>query len=130
MRAVREDALDQFVERFVEHAGTDNEGVSMPKERIVRATFSDGSVIERGSISKVYTHAYLFRGWRLATKEDERRWGRKEGDRIDTDKDGFSTSAEQAERNMRAEMAWGAARSSLHDHPARGRAGHRDRSGG
>ena len=60
--------------------------------RFVRATFSNGQVIERGSVSKVYTHAYLVAG----THADSRVWGQS----------GFSTSEDQCRRNMAAESAW------------------------
>lgn len=63
----------------------------MSKERIVRATFTTGAV-ERGSISKIYTHAYNV--WGLYA--DGREWGFT----------GFSTSEDQCNRNMRAESAW------------------------
>jgi hypothetical protein len=73
----------------------------MPKERIVRATFSDGTVLERGSVSRVYTHAYLARG-----KYPERtgEYARPGGE---WDTSGFSASAAQAQKNMEAETAWG-----------------------
>ena len=64
----------------------------MAKERVVRATFSTGFVLERGSISKIYTHAYLTGG----VDPKGRRWGRE----------GFSTSEAQCWRNMRSESAW------------------------
>lgn len=67
----------------------------MSKERIVRATFSNGIVLERGSVSKVYTHAYLVKG-KYGDTGPGKTWGGS----------GFSTSQAQCERNMRGESAW------------------------
>lgn len=64
-----------------------------PKERIVRAIFSDGQSVDRGSISKVYTHAYRFVYRYLPTNGV-------------SNEVGFSSSLDQAERNMRAQSAW------------------------
>lgn len=69
----------------------------MASERVVRATFSNGHVLERGSISKVYTHAYLVTGKYGDTSHNAgKTWGYS----------GFSTSQDQCERNMRGESAW------------------------
>jgi len=65
----------------------------MAKERIVRATFSNAEVLERGSVSKVYTHAYQFS---YRNKETGKVWTRS----------GFSTSGVQCERNLSSESAW------------------------
>jgi hypothetical protein len=62
----------------------------MSKPRKVRATFSNGVVKDRSSLSKVYTHAYQFitgKGWQQF---------------------GFSTSEEQCRRNLAAESAYSA----------------------
>lgn len=75
----------------------------MAKERIVHAIFSDGTVIERGSVSRLYTHAYLLRARYVASLD----WGLgKKGDLVEIEKSGFSSSAAQAERNMKSETAW------------------------
>lgn len=64
-----------------------------PRERIVRAIFSNGEVLERGSVSKVYSHAYLFS---VRSRETGSVWS----------KSGFSTSGTQCERNLASESAW------------------------
>jgi hypothetical protein len=77
------------------------------KERVVRATFSDGTVLERGSITKTYTHAWLCRAWRINTKEDARRWsGHKEGEVYTAEWSGFSSAAHLADKSMRSDTAW------------------------
>lgn len=69
----------------------------MARERIVKATFSTGLVLERGSVSKVYTHAYNIDGkYGDQGHHAGKSWGYS----------GFSTSKDQCERNMRGESAW------------------------
>lgn len=71
--------------------------------RYVKATFADGTVLTRSSVTKVYTHAYLVRGWyELSFPYGDH----KVGDAVDHTQSGFSGSAEQAKRNMFAETAW------------------------
>lgn len=74
----------------------------MSKERVVRATFSNGRVIERGSMSKVYTHAWLAEGTYPAN-DGSRGWAPREAGTWE--KAGFSTSPAQAARNMESEIA-------------------------
>lgn len=69
----------------------------MSKERIVRATFSNGRALERGSVSRLYTHAYL------VTFEYPRADGTGF---ISGERGGFSASEVQAHKNMHAEVAW------------------------
>lgn len=66
--------------------------------RLVKATFSNGHVLERSSVSKVYTHAYLIKGTYGGepTRTGATTWGHS----------GFSSSEEQCLRNMASESAW------------------------
>ena len=72
--------------------------------RLVRATFSNGAVLKRRSVTKVYTHAYLIKG---VYGENAKGWG---GSSIELGTiwghSGFSTSEEQCRRNMSGESAW------------------------
>lgn len=75
----------------------------MAKERIVRATFSNGYILERGSTTKVYSHA-----WRVAVVYtlDWRKERLKAGwfDRTGGTETGFATDAGKAQRAMRSVM--------------------------
>lgn len=71
--------------------------------RKVTATFSEGTVLTRTSQSRIYTHAYLAKG----TKPDPGPQYDEAWRAIRTwEKSGFSSSAEQAARNMDAETAF------------------------
>lgn len=72
----------------------------MPKPTKFTATFSDGTVAKRSSHSRPYTHAYLARGTYVSYFQFEA------GEVKDFVRIGFSTSAEQARKNMIAETAW------------------------
>jgi hypothetical protein len=67
------------------------------------AKFSDGTALLRSTSSRVYTHAYLAHGSRPDPGENYT----PEARAIRTwRKSGFSSSAEQARKNMEAETAW------------------------
>lgn len=79
----------------------------MAKERKVQATFSDGTVLARGSISRHYTHAW-FAKWTYPPEWYEARKDRGFSYTGDENwkRGGFSTSADQCRRNMDGELAW------------------------
>lgn len=60
--------------------------------RKVKATFSSGRTITRGSKDRIYTHAWLY----VAKKDGQ----------LNQAYTGFSTSANQARKNAERESAW------------------------
>lgn len=75
----------------------------MTRARKVKATFSDGTVLTRSSVSRVYTHAYLTHGTHPPRDE---RWPEHLRVAGTWQLSGFSSSAEQAAKNMEAESAF------------------------
>jgi hypothetical protein len=73
------------------------------KPRKVKATFSDGTVLTRTSVSRIYTHAYLARGRKPDPGPD---YGEAYRAIRSWEKSGFSSSADQARRNMDGETAF------------------------
>lgn len=73
----------------------------MAKERVVKATFSNGEVLERGSVSKVYTHAWYACG-RFVRPPDSA-FPIKSGA---WNESGFATSLALAEKALRTATSW------------------------
>lgn len=71
--------------------------------RYVKAVFSDGTVLTRSSVTRIYSHAYLARGAFDRSPSEVAAWKTAH---CEWTKTGFSGSADQAARNMAAETAW------------------------